>query len=141
MKIGQFSNLLRSLSLIYLTDWVRFYIQKIINYNSNKRFKLNNRHVQLPPDYLIYESFHLNYHKYYTESTETAKWLINLLRNHTDLNGKQILDWGCGPGRIVRNLPYLLGSNCSLYATDYNPQSIEWCVTHLKGNQFKNNTL
>ncbi|MEO7315769.1 MAG: class I SAM-dependent methyltransferase [Ginsengibacter sp.] len=126
---------------MYFTDWVRYYVQKINNHKINSDFKLNNPDVKLPPDYLVYESFQINYEKYYTESIETAKWLANHFQKHIDLNNKRILDWGCGPGRIIRHLPTVIGHGCTYYGTDYNEKSIDWCRENLIDIQFNKNSL
>jgi len=110
MKKGQVSNLLRQLGLIYFTDWIRCYFLCYKNRKINKDFKRNNPNVKLPPDYLIYESFQINYQKYYTDSIDAAKWLANQFRKHIELKDKKILDWGCGPGRIIRHLPTVIGN-------------------------------
>jgi ubiquinone/menaquinone biosynthesis C-methylase UbiE len=125
MKKGKISNLLRGLGLIYIADWVRYCVQKFKNRNINKVFKSKHPTVKLPPDYLIYESFQLSYQKYYTESIETAKWLSGHLKKHIDLKDKKILDWGCGPGRIIRHLPNVIGNGCTYFGTDYNKKSID----------------
>jgi SAM-dependent methyltransferase len=141
MKKGQISNLLRKLGLLYFTDWTRYYIQKFNNRKLNRNFKISNPGVKLPPDYLIYESFQINYQKYYTDSIETSKWLSNHFRKHIDLRAKRILDWGCGPGRIIRHLPEVIGNDCKYYGTDYNGKSIEWCTKNLTGIEFNTNSL
>ncbi|MFO7863223.1 MAG: class I SAM-dependent methyltransferase [Salinivirgaceae bacterium] len=141
MKKGTISNFLRTLKLIYLTDWVRYYLQKFQNRTINKNFKSKNPHVQLPPNYLIYESFQLNYEKYYTQSIETAKWLTDHFKKHIDLKEKRILDWGCGPGRIIRHLPNVIGNGCEYFGTDYNQKSIEWCSKNLTDIHFNKNSL
>lgn len=141
MKKGQLSNLLRQFGLIYFTDWLRFYIQRFTNWKINKKFKQNNPNVKLPSDYLLYESFQINYQKYYTESIETAQWLADHLKKHIDLKDKTILDWGCGPGRIIRHLPVVIGNGCTFYGTDYNAKSIEWCAANLPDVKFNKNTL
>ena len=91
----------------------------------NKIFKLENPQVKLPPDYLIYESFQLDYKKYFTDSKDTTQWLTDHLKKHIDLKGKRILDWGCGPGRIIRHLPAVIGNGCEFFGTDYNKNSIK----------------
>ena len=141
MKRGQISNILRGLGLIYFTDWLRYYKQKYDNRKINKDFKLKNPEVKLPPDYLIYESFQIDYEKYYTQSIETAKWLIAHFQKHIDLKNRRILDWGCGPGRIIRHLPNLIGNGCEYYATDYNKESIAWCSENLTDIHFNQNSL
>ena len=141
MNKGYISNLLRKLRLIYLLDRVRFTIQKFKNGNENRAFLEEHPDIKLPPDYLIYESFQINYRKYYTESYETATWVKDHFEKYTQLKNKNILDWGCGPGRIIRHLPKVVGNGCSYYGTDYNTKSIEWCSKNLPGIEFNNNKL
>lgn len=141
MKKGQISNLLRSLRLLYLLDWIRYYIQRFQNRTINKTFRKNNPNVTLPPDYLIYESFQINYQKYYTEGKETARWLVSHFSKYIELRDKKILDWGCGPGRVIRHLPAVIGNGCEYFGTDYNAKSIEWCAANLPAIQFNTNTI
>jgi len=141
MNKGQISNLLRQCGLLNFTDWIRYYLQKFKNRSVNRKFKKNNPDVVLPPDYLIYESFQLNYSKYYTESIGTAQWLVDYFSKHIELKNKKILDWGCGPGRVVRHLPSIIGNECKYYGTDYNNKTIDWCTKSLSGIIFNRNIL
>lgn len=141
MKKGHISNILRELGLIYLTDWIRYFIEQAKNRKINNDFRKNNPNVKLPPDYLIYESFQLNYEKYFTESIETAQWVIDHVSKHIELKDKKILDWGCGPGRVIRHLPMVAGNGCEYYGTDYNSKSIDWCTENIKGIHFNTNSL
>jgi ubiquinone/menaquinone biosynthesis C-methylase UbiE len=126
---------------MYLTDWARYYIQRFRNKRINKGFKKSNPDVKLPPDYLMYESFQINYSKYYTESIETAQWIASHFTKYIELKDKKILDWGCGPGRVVRHLPKVIDNGCEFYATDYNKKSIDWCAQNLPNIQFNLNPL
>lgn len=141
MKKGQVSNILRQLGLMYSLDKLRFYIEKTKNRKKNRTFRNNNPEVKLPPDYLIYESFKIDYQKYFTESIDTAKWITNHIGKHIDLKNKNILDWGCGPGRVIRHLPEVVGNGCNYFGTDYNKKSIEWCLKNLSGIHFNCNSL
>lgn len=141
MKKGQISNLLRQLGLIYPADWVRYNLERFKNRKINKRFKLEHPNVKLPPDYLIYESFQINYQKYYSGSINTVKWLTKHFEKYIELKDKKILDWGCGPGRIIRHLPQIIGNGCDYYGTDYNKKSIDWCSKNLPDIHFNNNSL
>ncbi len=122
-------------------DWLRYSIEKIKNRKTNNEFKKNYPEIELPPDYLIYESFGINYEKFYTQSIETVRWLTNHIEQHMVLKNKRILDWGCGPGRIIRHLPDVIGNDCEYYGTDYNKKSIEWCAANLPGISFNLNSL
>ena len=141
MNKGLISNLLRKFKLMYPVDWLRYYTMKFKNRRANNKFISEHPDVKMPPNYLMYESFQINYYKYYTESIETAQSLVNCLKKHIDLKNKKILDWGCGPGRIIRHLPDIIGNGCKYYGTDYNKRSIDWCIKNLKGMNFYQNSL
>ncbi|HFS66894.1 MAG TPA: class I SAM-dependent methyltransferase [Flavobacteriia bacterium] len=141
MKRGQISTVLRKLNLIYFTDWIRFYIEKNKNKKDNLAFKKKFPNVILPPDYMIYESFQMNYKKYYLDGKKTSIWLKKILEKHIKLENKTILDWGCGPVRILRHLPETVNNNCEFYGTDYNPKTINWCKKNLKNINFNHNSL
>ncbi len=141
MNKGDISNFIRTLKLSQFVDLLRYAFQKIKNRKKNRAFKLANPLVSLPPDYLIYESFQLDYEKYYSESKITAVWLVNHFEKHIELKDKNILDWGCGPGRIIRHLPEIIDSDCKFYGTDYNKSSIEWCQKNIKSVSFNHNSL
>jgi SAM-dependent methyltransferase len=138
---GYISSVLRNTGLLAMADKSRFYIQKFKNRQINSDFKRHHPEVKLPPDYLMYESFQLNYHKYFTESRNTAIWLKDCLKKHISLEHLKILDWGCGPGRVIRHLPEVINHSCKFFGTDYNERSILWCTQNLPGIQFNLNTL
>lgn len=141
MKKQAISKFLRNLRLLQPADYLRFYLEKIRNREKNQRFLNNNPGIKLPPDYLIYESFQLDYQKYFTESEDTAQWLASLLKKHIEMKGIKILDWGCGPGRVIRHLPKFTESKSEFFGTDFNAKSIAWCSGNLPGIQFNRNLL
>jgi hypothetical protein len=79
MNKGTISNLFRLFRLSHLLDYMRYLVQRFKNRKINSNFRKDNPGIKLPPDYLMYESFQLNYHKYYTESKESAKWVIDFI--------------------------------------------------------------
>jgi len=133
--------ILRNLGLIYSGDKIRYILHYLKNFVPNKKFRQANPDIPLPPDYLIYESFRLDYNKYYYGGFETGKWLISTLEKHVVLKNVNVLDWGCGPARIVRHLPALLDKSCKIYGADYNPKSIKWCQENIKGVTFSCNSM
>ncbi len=141
MKRGQISNLLRSFRLIYFTDWIRFYIERFKNKKQNNEFKVKHPDIVLPSDYLLYESFQLSYSKYYYGGLDTAKWLANHFEKHITLENCNILDWGCGPGRVIRHMPKVIGNNSKYFGTDYNASSITWCSENLPNISFNTNSI
>ncbi len=85
MKKQNISSLLRKLKLLYFVDWMRFYWQKFKNRKINRKFIIENPTVKLPPDYLIYESFRINYLRYYTKSKDSAVEIVNHFKKYIDI--------------------------------------------------------
>ena len=141
MNKAKLSNVLRQLKLIYLTDLIRFRIQKFKNQKANTAFKIEYPDVKLPPDYLMYESFQMNYDKYFNGGLKMAKQLAHHFKKHIELKEKCVLDWGCGPGRIIRHMPEVINNNCEFFGTDYNEKSIKWCSENLPKIKFNKNEL
>lgn len=141
MKKQDISSFLRKIKLLYLADWFRYYWQKYSNRKINKAFIEEHPSFKLPPDYLIYESFRVNYPKYYETGRNGAKQLIKRIEKHIELKNKNILDWGCGPARIIRHFPDLIDRSCGFYGTDYNKKTIDWNLKNIKEIQFNNNSL
>ncbi len=141
MYKSRISLVLRHLKLLYLADRAWFYLEKLRNKKANVVFRKNNPGVPLPPDYIMYESFQLDYERFYHGGAGTAKWLVGYLLKYKNKDHLRILDWGCGPGRVVRHLPGILGNGCEYFGTDYNPKSIRWCSDNLKDISFSLNTV
>ena len=140
MEKASIKRLLRNLGIVRLSDNLRYQVVKIRNKTENSNFLKENPGVNLPPDYLLYESHILNYREYIKNGIIDAKILKELLEKYIDLKGKKVLDWGCGPARIIRHFPDLLPET-HFYATDYNEKSISWNKKHIKNVQFHSNAI
>lgn len=138
---GVFSNLLRQIGLMHAFDKLRFYYSKWQNASSNRFFLEQNPAIDLPPDYLMYESFRLDYEKYYAKSRSTAEYIYSTVSKHAKIKEFNVLDWGCGPGRVIRHMPVVMNAGCRFYGTDANKKSITWCLEHLPGISFNHNSL
>lgn len=127
-------QILRFLGLSHLLDRGRYMYSKFKNRSINAQFKTKQPDFLLPPDYLIYESFHLNYEAYYRTGLEAANWIKDHFAAYDQsLTGKTIIDWGCGPGRVLRHLPHVFGHEGNYVGMDPNIRSIDWCQQNLKG--------
>ncbi len=135
------ASALRKLGLAGASDRLRYRLMRLINQKKNKEFRKLHPLVSLPPDYLMYESFQMNYHKYYSGGFEDAQWIISLAKPYANLHEIKLLDWGCGPARILRHFPSLLGSENKYYGTDYNTATIQWCRENISGVSFSLNNL
>lgn len=143
MKVIPFiSGWLRKLKLLGTAEHMRFIIQKWKYRKINNAFIKNNPEVRFPPPFYVYETYRLNYSDYYNDGWLTASEIISQVKEIIDLNknGTRILDWGCGPGRIVRHLPQLLPS-AEIYGTDYNSRYIKWGQENLPQIRFSRNTI
>jgi ubiquinone/menaquinone biosynthesis C-methylase UbiE len=133
------SKLFRQLGILLFMDKLRFYIFHLRKLEERRTFISKNPEIPIPPAYLIYESFDLNYDSYYFASRNTTNWLLDHLKRHYQLLNVNILDWGCGPARIVRHLPDFLDNSCKIYGTDYNSKSISWNKKNISRVNFNHN--
>jgi SAM-dependent methyltransferase len=131
----------REAGLMHLIDRMRFLFNQLRYYRKNKNFIRSNPDLKLPPPYLIYESFTLDYQSYYKDGLENAQWLKTVLSEYINFSNNNILDWGCGPARVVRHLPFVITENCKIYATDYNLQTIKWCRNNIEKVSFSHNKV
>lgn len=142
MNKSQISALLRKTGLLFHMDWLRFRFEKARNFKKNREFQKRNPSVVLPPDYLIYESFRMDYEKYYDQGRSSTKWLVEHLQRHYEItHNSRILDWGCGPARILRHMPEITGRKATFFGTDYNKESIDWCSKNIPNINFSRNNL
>jgi SAM-dependent methyltransferase len=116
-------------------SWNRFR-----NAKKNRQFRKENPQVKLPPDYMLYEAYRLDYAAYYQDGADTAAALVQQWKEHGMPGHARILEWGCGPARIIRHLPALLPS-ADIYGTDYNSATIGWCRRNIEGVNFDTNDL
>ena len=143
MKISKATvvGLFRSFGLMHMVDKTMYFQQSLKNKKANQAFKSKYPQLNFPPDYILFESFGLNYEKYYKGGKESALWIKEKIERHIDLKNKRILDWGCGPARIIRHLPEMVGNDCQYFGTDYNPVTIKWCSSKIEGITFNRNNL
>jgi len=126
---------------MHLFDKLKFHYQRIKFRARNAEFRRQYPEVHLPPAYMLFEAFQLNYRAYYEGGLKTAIGLLEKLSRHRELKGISILDWGCGPARILRHLPVILDNSCEIHGTDYNSETIRWCREHIDRVTFSQNQL
>ena len=136
-------RLFRSLGILGAADRFRFFMNGASNLKSNLLFRLRHRDVKLPPAYILYESQgRLNYDSYYFRGKETAWYLADLIKKHASVSDPKILEWGCGPARILRHFPDIFANTrAGFYGSDYNEKTISWCNKALDRIEFHTNGL
>lgn len=85
----------------------------------------------------------MDYRAYGEDGRQTAAEIKALLQPYIAFTEKPttIVDWGCGPGRIVRHWPQLIGQGHTVIGCDYNERYINWCQKNIEGVIFYKNEL
>lgn len=105
MMKAVFSKFLRDVKLLFLADKLRYFLAKNKNAGKNTEFQMSHPDFVFPPDYLMYESFSLSYESYYKSGDAAAEFLLGIFKKYSHSDNPNILDWGCGPARVVRHIP------------------------------------
>lgn len=136
-------NIVRKLKLLPLAECIRFFVVSLKNRSDNRLFLSKNDSFIAPPLWLAYDAYgHTNWKSYYESGFVHANFFSELILRNTHSNTLKVLDWGCGPGRLIRHMPKLLGSrNPLIYGCDYNHKTIDWCRSTLKTIHFEKNQL
>lgn len=137
----QLARFLRAFGLIFITDLVRYRYISLKNRGKNIQFRKTHPGVALPPPYMIYETFRLDYERYYEKGRESAEWIKNEISPFITLSDCDILDWGCGPGRVIRHMPEVINNGCRFYGSDYNEAYVKWCSENIPQVTFSKNEL
>ena len=134
------SSWLRKKGLLKKIDDLYYHFTRARNYRRNRSFKKMNPAVPVPDDYTLFETYRLDYQHYYYDGRKTAVSVLDQLREFSNINHKAILEWGCGPARIIRHLPSLAPGN-DWFGCDYNEDTINWCSNNIQGVHFSKNEL
>lgn len=137
------ASVLRRTGLSGLTDKLRYYFSYSSSYFSNRSFAKKHPDFVFPPPYFIYETYTLSYKDYYEDGKQTAGEIVALLKPYfpAHKHAIHILDWGCGPARVVRQLPLFLRADDQVYGCDYNHEYIRWNAKAIKGVHFISNEM
>lgn len=134
------SHWLRKAGLLYGFDKANYLFNKLKFRAKNKNFIRENPSLKLPPPYVLYETYRMDYRQYFEDGRNTAEDIVKKLSDCIPLEKKSILDWGCGPARVVRHLPDLLPDS-NIYASDYNEEIVAWCQKNIEDVHFSKNEL
>jgi SAM-dependent methyltransferase len=142
---AKLQRVLRNTGLLAPAEKLRYYFKVVKLRNRNRRFIEDNPGFTLPPPYLAFDAYSSSHWEFYKVSGEiTARFLGEIISryfppaNHIT----SIYEWGCGPARIIRQLPIVIGrEDVSYFASDYNEQTIQWCKSNIEGVNFTSNQL
>lgn len=122
-----------------------FNIKKNIKTNSIKNQYFLEAHPEFtpPPAHLAFDAYYeINWESYWEIGKELARVISLQIFKHCKSKNFKILDWGCGPCRIMHHLPkFMISSKAMFFGCDYNQETIEWCKHHFNKITFKTNQL
>lgn len=141
--IHTIANVLRKARLLQYVDWMLYMKNLINNRKVNKEFISTHSDFPVPPAHLAFDAYgSINWKSYFDSGVMHSKVIADILNKEMMTDNIRILEWGCGPGRIIRHLEGALRhNNVEIYGSDYNVESIEWCRDNIKGIKFSINQL
>lgn len=136
-------HLVRRCGLLPLVERLRYLLSLLRLGPSNARFIRRHPTFALPPAFLAFEAYSVPDWEFYKRSGEATAVAVGelLMRELGGGQLRRVLEWGCGPGRVIRHLRSRLPEGVEVIGTDYNPDSILWCRAHIPGVRFEVNAL
>lgn len=135
---------LRAAGLLRVADYGKYVVSQTRVRALNRAFLQRNPGFAVPPEHLAFDALnHVDWQRYLATGLQHARMFARIMGQHLPAASPvSVLEWGCGPGRLIRHLPQLLaGRDLQLTGADYNPESIAWCRAHLPGTRFVENAL
>ena len=137
----------RKAGLLMQVDYVRYLADYLRTRSENRRIEADNPQIRFPPSYLAYDAYSSCAHAWYLETGRKAaqaiwKLLAPWLAGPGHASPALVVEWGCGPARIIRHLPAVCRrSDVRFIGTDYNRETIAWCQASVSGIAFEHNGL
>lgn len=134
---------LRKAGIFPIADEIRFWASTAKTYSKNRAFDSAHPTEAFPPPRISYDAYGtVDHETYWSGGMLSAEAILTLIKRETQLSGLKILEWGCGPGRIVRQLQRLgEAMELKIFGCDYNRASITWCTSAIPGVRFALNEL
>lgn len=108
-----------------LMNELNFRFQQIWHYKKNNKYKQPLKRFVFPTDRALFNTFQLDYKKYYEDGLIAAQEMIDW-GGLKAIKDPIVLDWGCGTGRVIRHIPYLKKDSIC-YGADIDCNTIQWC--------------
>lgn len=135
--------LLRRWNLLPLADRLRFFLSELKSLPANRRFMRQHPSFVPPPKKLAYDAYnHANWPAYWESGRVHARFFATAILSEAKPGPLDVLEWGCGPCRLLRHMGEFLGQRAGrLAGADYNPETIAWCRAQVPGPAFVHNGL
>ena len=139
-----FVGAVRALGLLKLADTVKFLLGQARAWPANRRFRARHPGFATPPRHLAFDAFnHCDWERYRDTGLKHARLFARVIHEQLPAGAPlDVLEWGCGPGRLVRHMEDLLpGRKVALTGADYNAETVAWCRRSLPRITFVENGL
>ena len=129
---------LRRLRLLAVADRINLWRHMLSTAEANRRFRRAHAGFALPPAPLAFEAYgHVDAGEYLASGQNHARIMVELITQGMPRPAASVLEWGCGPGRIIRHLKAMgLDAQASVTGVDVDEAAIAWCREHLDGIEF-----
>jgi SAM-dependent methyltransferase len=135
-------RLLRRLRLLQLVERVREPVAELWMRRANREFLTRNPDFAVPPAALAFDAYgRIDWQHYHDSGVRILAATSELIEAHCSDTEHRILEWGCGPGRVVRHLVNAFPPPHLVYGCDYNAESIAWARENIPGVHFELNEL
>ena len=133
----------KHLGLIPFLDGLRAHWRAYKIRDTNAQFLNEHRSFVPPPIDLAFDAYKtVDWRSYYESGLIHGGCFAKIIKSHIHEPGPTVLDWGCGPGRLIRHMPALLEElKPQLHGVDYNRKTIEWCKRTFPEIHFATNNL
>jgi SAM-dependent methyltransferase len=136
--------ILRKIGFLPLAEQIRYMYKVWSLQRANNDFIKENQDFALPTAFLAFDAYSAPDWSFYKKSGEgTASFLVNdIISKYLDTQlTLSVYEWGCGPARVIRHLPANLNNKASVFGSDYNKETIEWCTKSINNVSFSWNSL
>ncbi len=138
----QFAAVLRKLWLLQLADHLFFIYLLFRQREVNRNFRLNHPEVCVPPASILYDiQGNCDLTGFYYSGQKHSQEISKIVTEEYPGKSLKILEWGCGPARVLQHLKSAEGCSWELWGSDYNSRSISWCQQYWPGVHFIHNGL
>ena len=131
-------GLARATGLLRQADRLMLLRGMLASRAGNRAFALANPGFATPPADLAFDAYHHVDHTAYRDvGRRHAEAYARVIADELADSRLAILEWGCGPGRIIRHLRDCLPDReLDLTGADCNARSIAWCAQNIPGITF-----
>ena len=135
-------HVLRTIGLLQPVDRVREQVARLTTWRSNRGFRREHPDFAVPPAFLAFDAYgNIDWAYYHLSGSCLAAELAETFRRYAPAPSIRLLEWGCGPARVLRHMPTHFPSPHRLHGSDLNPDSVRWAEEHVPGVAFHRNGL